>query len=125
MYEGQLFVYSPRTSSLAFVEFARQLIKEAFAPLDPETAQADMPVEQYAETLGKLKPHFIHHPESKRHLQALMSDMGVTLNTGLMSRSRGSTISGFLTTGITYAWRPHPDARLPVPGAMRRSSPEC
>ena len=70
VYEGQLFVYSPRTSSLAFVEFARQLIKEAFAPLDPETAQADMPVEQYAETLGKLKPHFIHHSDSKRHLQA-------------------------------------------------------
>ena len=36
VYEGQLFVYSPRKSSRAFVDFARRLIAEAFAPLDPE-----------------------------------------------------------------------------------------
>ena len=28
LYEGQLFVYSPRASSRAFIEFARELIKK-------------------------------------------------------------------------------------------------
>ena len=32
LYQGQLLVYSPRRSTLAFIEFARKLIKEAFAP---------------------------------------------------------------------------------------------
>ena len=117
VYEGQLFVYSPRKSSLAFVEFARQLIKGAFAPLDPETAQADMLVEQYAETLGKLKPHFIHHPESKRHLQALMSDMGCDLERTYFDvpKMRSSTSDGYLTTGIAYAWHPHRDTWYSAP----------
>ena len=32
LYQGQLLVYSPRKSTLAFIEFARKLIKEAFVP---------------------------------------------------------------------------------------------
>jgi len=29
---GQLLVYSPRSSTLAFIEFARKLIKDVFVP---------------------------------------------------------------------------------------------
>ena len=46
LYEGQLFVYSPRPSSLAFCEFARGLIQEAFGSIDPEVAQHSLPVEE-------------------------------------------------------------------------------
>ena len=51
IFEGQLIAYSPRKHSLALVEHARELIREAFAPYDPETAQFHMSVEQYAEVL--------------------------------------------------------------------------
>ena len=44
LYAGQLYVYSPRPSILAFAEFARGMIREAFGKRDPETAQYDMPV---------------------------------------------------------------------------------
>ena len=64
LFDGQLCVYSPTKCSLALIEFARNLIKEAFEPHDPEKAQFDMPVEEYAGLLTKLKPNFIHHPES-------------------------------------------------------------
>ncbi|MEQ1679869.1 MAG: hypothetical protein ABL950_04595 [Nitrospira sp.] len=33
LYQGQLLVYSPRKSTLAFIESARKLIKDVFAPL--------------------------------------------------------------------------------------------
>jgi hypothetical protein len=33
LYQGQLLVYSPRRSTLAFIEFARKLIKRGFCPL--------------------------------------------------------------------------------------------
>lgn len=36
LYQGQLFVYSPRPSTIEFCEFSRQLIEEAFGGLDPK-----------------------------------------------------------------------------------------
>jgi hypothetical protein len=38
LFEGQLMVHSPRSSTVAFIEFARTMIKDAFAPHDPELA---------------------------------------------------------------------------------------
>ena len=63
LYDGQLFVFSPRKSILEFVDFARAMIENSFGHLDPRTAQDRMEVERYADLLGKLKPLFIHHPE--------------------------------------------------------------
>ena len=77
VFDGQLLVYSPRPSSLALIRFARTLIEEAFAPLDPETAQYQLPTDQYADILMKLKPGFIHHPESKRLIQNIFSGNGM------------------------------------------------
>lgn len=111
LYEGQLVVLSPRKSTLAFCEFARELIKEAFAPFDPETAQYHMPVEKFADILQKLKPTFIHHPESKRHLRAVLEECGCDVEKTYyeVPKLRSSTSDDFLTTGIAYAWHPHRD----------------
>ena len=117
LFDGQLFVYSPRPSSLAFVEFAKTLIKDAFAPHDPEKAQYNMAVESYADVLGKLKPQFIHHPESKRHLQSLLQELGCDLGKTYFDvpKMRSSTSDNYLTTGIAYAWHPHRDTRYSAP----------
>jgi hypothetical protein len=80
LFEGQLFVYSPRRSGLAFIKFDRTLIEEAFAPLDQETVQYRLSVEQYAAILMKLKPECIHHPESKRLIQGIFDEMGCDLD---------------------------------------------
>jgi hypothetical protein len=117
LFEGQLFVYSPRPSTLAFIRHARRLIEEAFVPLDPETAQFQMSVEQYAEILGKLKPAFIHHPDSKQHIQAILTEMGADLSKTYFDvpKMRSSTSDNFLTTGIAYAWHPHRDTWYSAP----------
>lgn len=117
LFDGQLMVYSPRSSTLAFIEFARTMIKNAFAPHDPELAQYQMPVEQYAKTLGELKPGFIHHPESKRHLQNVLRDLGCDLAKTYFDvpKMRSSTSDNYLTTGIAYAWHPHRDTWYSAP----------
>lgn len=117
LFEGQLMVYSPRSSTLAFIEFARTMIKDAFAPHDPELAQYQMPVEQYAKILGELKPGFIHHTESKRHLQNVLRDLGCDLAKTYFDvpKMRSSTSDNFLTTGIAYAWHPHRDTWYSAP----------
>lgn len=117
LFEGQLFVYSPRKSTLAFCEFAQKLIEEAFAPLEPREAQHRLPVEEYAAILGKLKPQFTHHSESKKHLQAILTDLGCDLSKTYFDvpKMRSSTSDGYLTTGIAYAWHPHRDTWYSAP----------
>jgi hypothetical protein len=111
LYAGDLVVLAPRPATLAFAAHARGLIEEAFAPLDPETAQHHLPVEKYAEILQKLKPNFIHHPESKRHIRATLESCGCDVEKTYyeVPKLRSSTSGGYLTTGIAYAWHPHRD----------------
>src|SRR5438132_11146880 len=80
LYEGQLFVYSPTRSSLALVEFARELIHLAFEGLDAETAQYRLPVERYAAILAELKPMFIHHPTCKELIQGILRELSFDLD---------------------------------------------
>lgn len=117
LYEGQLFVYSARPSILAFVHFARAMIEDAFGGRDPRTAQYDMAVEDYAALLGKLKPAFIHHPESKRFLKTILEDLHCDLDKTYFDvpRMRSSTSGGYLTTGIAYAWHAHRDTWYSAP----------
>jgi hypothetical protein len=120
LYDGQLFVYSRRASILGLVNFAKSMIEDAFGGLDPRTAQKNMEVERYADLLAKLKPAFIHHPESKRHLRSILEDFGCDLGETYFDvpRMRSSTSDSYLTTGIAYAWHPHRDTWFSAPGCQ-------
>jgi hypothetical protein len=98
-------------------EFARELIREEFRPLDPETAQYDLRVEEYAELLARLKPKFIHHPDSKRYIQGILREHGCDLDQTYFDvpRMRTATSDGYLTTGIAFAFHPHRDTWYSAP----------
>jgi hypothetical protein len=117
LYDGQLFVFGPRPSSLRFCEFAREMIQEAFPGLDPEQAQYSLSVERYAETLAALKPAFIHHPRSKALIRDLLADLGCDLEKTYFDvpRMRTATSHGYLTSGIAYAFHPHRDTWYSAP----------
>jgi hypothetical protein len=117
LYDGDLFVYSPQPATSALCEFGRQLAEEAFAPHDPETAQEEMEVEDYAALLADLKPRFIHDPESKRLIQEMLTDLGCDPEQVHFDvpRMRTSTSHGYLTSGIAYAFHPHRDTWYSAP----------
>ena len=117
LYEGQLFTFSARPSSTAFTEFARQMIEEAFGPLDPLTAQYEMSVEKFVEIFAPLKPKFIHHPESKRLIKEMLADFGCDPETTYryVPRLRAVTSDGYLTSGVGYAHHPHRDTWYSAP----------
>jgi hypothetical protein len=117
LYAGDLIVYSPSPESLRLCEFARELIGEAFGLLDPELAQYNLPVETYADILGKLKPRFIHHPETKRLLRNLLQSMQYDVDRTYFDvpRLRSSTSDNYLTTGIAYAFHAHRDTWYSAP----------
>jgi hypothetical protein len=120
LYEGQLFLYSPRPSTLELCAFARELIEEAFPGLDPRTAQHSMGVESYAAVLGRLKPRFIHHEKSKQCIRAILRDLGCDADKTFFDvpRLRSSTSDGYLTTGIAYAWHAHRDTWYSAPACQ-------
>ncbi|MEH2289738.1 hypothetical protein [Nostoc sp.] len=117
LYNGQVFVFSPCTSAIALCDFARSLVEEAFAPLDPREAQHSLSVEKYVEILAQLKPAFIHHPESKQLIQGILKESGCDLNKTYFDvpRLRTATSDRYLTAGIAYAFHPHRDTWYSAP----------
>jgi hypothetical protein len=117
LYRGQVFLYASRPSVRALADFARGLVEEAFAPLDPERAQHELSVEKFVEVLARLKPLFIHHAESKRLVSAILADLGCEPKQTYFDvpRLRSSTSDGYLTSGLAYAWHPHRDTWYSAP----------
>lgn len=111
LYAGDLFLYSPRPSSRRLTEFARDLIDEAFAPLDPQQAQHSLPVERFIDIVAPLKPRFIHHPVTRQLLLELMADLGMNMEKTYfdLPRMRVSTSDGYLSAGVAYLLHPHRD----------------
>jgi hypothetical protein len=119
LFNGDVFVYSPRPSTLALIDFARELIEEAFAPLPPTTAQFDLSVEKFVEIFRPLKPRFIHHPRTMALLRDVVAELGSDLdNTHVdVPRLRGVTSDRYLTAGVGYAFPPHRDTWWSAPMA--------
>lgn len=117
LYRGELLVYSPRKSSLALIDFARELIREAFGDLEPREAQHRLPVEQYVAILTQLKPKFINHPRSKELLCGILTEMGCDPEATYFDvpRMRTATSDGYLKSGIAYAFHPHRDTWYSAP----------
>ena len=111
LYRGDVFVYSPRPTTIALTAFARQLIEEAFAPLSPEQAQHALPVERFVEVVAPLKPRFIHHPRTLELLRALLCDLsGDAEGTYFdVPRMRVATSHNYLNAGVAYPLHPHRD----------------
>jgi hypothetical protein len=117
LYGGDIFVTSSDPATASFTEFTRELVEDAFGDLDPEVAQAELPVARYVEILSELKPRFIHHQESKIFLRHIVEQRGCDLDRTYFDvpRLRTSTSDDYLTSGIAYAWHPHRDTWYSAP----------
>ncbi len=111
LYRGDLYVYSPSEHTQALCAWARELAEEAFAPYHPTEAQDHMPVEQYVSILAKLKPKFIHHPQSKELIQRILEDFGCDLDETYFDvpRLRTMTHGSYLESGLGLRFPAHRD----------------
>ena len=117
LYQGQIFSYSNRASILALCEFAAEMLREAFHPLDPLTAQFHLSVERFVEIFGPQKPKFIHHPRTKEIIRNILSEFGCDLDETYQDvpRLRAVTSDAYLTSGVGYAHHPHRDTWYSAP----------
>ena len=116
-YQGELTILPPSPAGCALVEFARDQIEAAFAPCHPQHAHGELAVTESVEILTRLKPQFIHHPETKKHLQRLLVEVGCDprLTFQDVPRLRVAYPADYLTTGIAYAHHPHRDTWYAAP----------
>lgn len=117
LYDGDLIVRSPSAASGAFVAHARAMIVEAFAGLDPLTAQHELPVEGFAGRFAPLKTAFIHAPQSLDCIRAILAEAGCDPDETYIDvpRLRVATSHGYLTSGAAYAHHPHRDTWYSAP----------
>lgn len=117
LYRGRLFVFSPRPTTVALCDHARRMIEDAFAGIDPRTAQYSMPVEQFVSVCAPLKPAFIHDPTTIRLIRDIVEQLGCELHDTYIDvpRLRMVTHGGYLTSGVGYAHHPHRDTWYSAP----------
>src|SRR5262245_42208889 len=80
LYAGDIFIFSATEHSRALISLAQAMLESAFAPLDPRYIHEHMTAEEVAAILAKLKPQFIHKPECKKLIPAIMREHGVDLD---------------------------------------------
>ena len=120
MYGGTVHITTATTASVAFIEFARGLIGEAFGGRDPELAQFDLPIDDYATIVRALQDAFLAHPETRRRLQELLVDRGCDPESTYFDapRLRVCTSDDYLGAGFAYAWHPYRDTWRSAPLAQ-------
>ena len=117
LYAGDIFIVSATERTRALIDFARQMLEDAFSPYDPRTIHEHKTPEEVAAILGKLKPPFIHHPFCKKIVPQIMEEQGVDIDKLYFDvpRMRSAYPSHFLTSGIAYAFHPHRDTWYSAP----------
>jgi hypothetical protein len=117
LYSGSIFVHSPSPGALKLCALARELVEEAFRPLDPLKVHESLSAEKCAEILAVLKPKFIHHPQSKQYIREILSDSGCDLSQTYFDvpRLRTAFPGDYLKSGIAYAFHPHRDTWYSAP----------
>ena len=111
LYEGAIFVYRPTQSSDELCRFARAMCEEYFHPHHPPDAQHRLSVDEYIDILKRLKPTFIHHPECKRLIAKLLTELDCDPQQTYFDvpRLRTACAGDYLSSGLAYAFKPHRD----------------
>ena len=117
LYQGDLVVLSGLPSVRAFAEFAREQLRELFAPHDPEQIHHHLSPEHLARMLGAWKPRFVHHPRSKELVRQIVEDAGFSPDDTMFDvpKPRTAYPSDSLTTGIAFAFPWHRDTWYAAP----------
>jgi hypothetical protein len=112
LFDGAVFLYSAPPESRQMVEWIRELSGQAFQGVDDvRRAQEELDVKAFVDRVGPLKSRFTNHPNTKRLCQALIGALGSDPDTTYfdLPRLRVAPPGDYLTSGVSYAYKPHRD----------------
>ncbi len=112
LFDGALFLYSAPEASLALVNWARELIDNAFGDLgDVRRAHQSLTVQEFVKRAAPLKSTFTNDAKTKRLCQELALAMGSDPEETYfdLPRLRVAPPGNYLTSGVSYAYKAHRD----------------
>jgi hypothetical protein len=111
LFDGNIYLYSSFPASITLAELASRLISEAFAGLDPERAQFELPVADFISRVAPLKAEFTNGARSKELCQAFAVELGCDPEETYfdLPRLRVIPAGDYLTSGVSYNYAPHRD----------------
>ena len=120
LYAGEIVVYDCLSAVKEFAEFTARMVETALAPHDPRSIHEVLTPQELAPLLGKLKPQFIHHPESRRLVGRIIAELGGDLDDSHLDvpKLRTAYPTGHLTKGIAFAFAGHRDTWYGAPQAQ-------
>jgi hypothetical protein len=120
VFDGQLLVYSRRDATAALANHAIAMISEMLAPADAERAQFELPVEQFIERVGPLKSRFTNDLQTKKLVRDVLLSFGCNLETTYFDVPRLRVVphGGYLSSGVSYAYKAHRDIWYSSPTAQ-------
>jgi len=111
IYAGNFHLFTGRKESLEIVHWVRTLLAEAFDNLDPQLAQYSLPVPEFVRRVGPLKSRFTNDPRTRDLCRELLIALGCDPAQTYfdLPRLRVAPASGYLTSGVSYAYKAHRD----------------
>ena len=120
VFDGQLLVYARRDATAALADHAIALITQMLSHTDPERAQFELPVEKFIELVGPLKSRFTNDGRTKELVRDVLSSFGCDLDTTYFDVPRLRVVphGGYLSSGVSYAYKAHRDIWYSSPTAQ-------
>ncbi|MDX2102296.1 MAG: hypothetical protein EAZ99_00840 [Alphaproteobacteria bacterium] len=120
LFSGELLVYGASPASKALAQHAADMVRAAFHPLDPETAQYHLEVPRFIEIVGPLKKEFTNGQRTKDLVRAVLAEYGCDPDDTWFDvpRLRVVPSDGYLAAGVSYAYKMHRDTWYSSPHAQ-------
>jgi len=112
IFEGALFLYPAPRESLRITEWIRTLAAQAFDGVsDLRRAHEELAVADFVARVSRLKSRFTNHATTKQLCQELIRGVGSDPSATYfdLPRLRVAPPGNYLTTGVSYAYKPHRD----------------
>jgi hypothetical protein len=120
IYSGDFHVITGNSAARALVDWAHDLIGDAFGNMDPERAQFELPQPDFVSRVSSLKSTFTNHQRTKELVRELVIAMGADPQETYFDLPRLRVIPSeeYLTTGVSYNYKAHRDTWYAGPKAQ-------
>ena len=119
LYQGQLLIFSPCSSSVAFRDFCREIIETGLGKIAPQKAHYHLAEKDYLAQESAYRSAITNHPETPHLIRAILAEFSCDLQQTYFAPPylRMAPYRGYLSSGEGLLHDPHRDTWY--------ASPQC
>jgi hypothetical protein len=120
LFDGRVLLQSASAASTLLCEYARSVIQDSFGSRDPEHAQGEISVDEFIAIVGPMKSRFTNSQKTKELIRDYLIEQGADASKTYFDVPRVRVVphSGYLSAGVSYAYKAHRDTWYSSPSAQ-------